>query len=123
MLKSIEPHLILATILSSYTSPSWDDKKLHETPDLKEVYHRFSTIGDSRPPELGEMVDFHYTCFIKAEQRLVELNGDLEGPVELGGLDADDDLLSENAIALIRRYMEAEDADGISFNIMALCPA
>ena len=119
----IEPDTILAKILSSYSSSSWDNMKLHETPDLKKVYHQFSTVGDSKPPELGEMVDFHYTCFIKVDERLVELNGDLEGPVELGALGVDDDLLSENAVALIRRYMDAEDANGIGFNIMALCPA
>ena len=86
------------------------------SPDLKDKYLKAAQDGDSTVPEnAADEVDFHYTCFVKSNGHLYELNGDLSGPVDLGQLNEDEDVLSAAALGFIRRFMQ--DNGGASTNI------
>ena len=93
------------------------------SPDLKKKYLTAAQDGDSTVPEnAADEVDFHYTCFVKSNGRLYELNGDLSGPVDLGQLNEDEDVLSAAALESIRRFMQDNGGAStkIGFSMLAL---
>ena len=93
------------------------------SPELKNHYLKAAKDGDSQAPDNAEdEVDFHYTCFVKANGRLLELDGDLSGPVDLGELNDDEDVVSETALAPIKRFMQTNGGENICFSMLALVP-
>ncbi|KAL8784587.1 MAG: hypothetical protein Q9195_008988 [Heterodermia aff. obscurata] len=95
------------------------------SPDLKDKYLKAAQDGDSTVPEnAADEVDFHYTCFVKSNGHLYELNGDLSGPVDLGRLNEDEDVLSGAGLGHINRFMQAngDPSSNIGFSMLALAP-
>ena len=93
------------------------------SPDLKDKYLKAAQDGDSTVPEnAADEVDFHYTCFVKSNGHLYELNGDLSGPVDLGPLNEDEDVLSGATLGPIRSFMQSNGGTNISFSMLALVP-
>ena len=116
------PDTILSNILSLYpVTPLADRPRLLSTSRLKNEYLKAAQDGDSSVPvDAEEEVDFHYTCFVKANGHLLELDGDLSGPIDLGALKHDEDVPSEAALVPIRRYMRENGGGGIGFSMLAL---
>ena len=79
-----------------------------------------ATDGASALPDEGEKVDFHYTCFVKSDGRLWELDGDLEGPVDLGALDEDEDVVSEVALKRVWKFIELNYCESVGVSMLAL---
>ena len=119
--KSLLPNSLLSNIVARYptTSPT-EQPSLLASPELEREYHTVATKGDSIVPALEDEVDFHYTCFVKSDGRLWELNGDLDGPVDKGALGEDDDIVSDTAVGHVRQFMQANGGDGIGFSMLAL---
>ena len=69
-----------------------------------------------------DRVDFHYTCFVKCNGRLCELDGDLSGPINLGALNEDEDVVSEAALSIINHFIETKAGSSIGFSMLALVP-
>ena len=118
------PDTLLSSILSAYFNiPSAERSNLLSSPELEKEYLKAAQEGDSTVPEdAADEVDFHYTSFVKSDGQLYELDGDLSGPIDLGALNEADDLVSEAALAPIRRFMEAHDGEKIGFSMLALVP-
>lgn len=77
------------------------------------------------PPESAEEeVDHHFVCLVKShtDGHVYELDGDKPGPVDIGEMGEDDDLLCEKAVQVVRRYM-VEDRNNLEFALLALVPA
>ncbi len=70
-------------------------------------------------------VDYHYVCFAKSNKdgHLYELDGDKKGPIDLGPMNRDDDLLVLKALQAVRSYITAGKAGKAGFSLMALVPA
>ena len=120
----ILPNTFLSDILSSYsrTQPSERSKMLAST-NLKREYLKAAQDGDSIvPTDAADEVDFHYTCFVKFDSHLYELDGDLSGPIDLGALNENDDILSENALEPIKRFMQTNGRSKLGFSMLALVP-
>ena len=86
-------------------------------------------VGDSALGELktgeGEHYGYYFITFVKGDdRRLWELNGGVEGPVDLGGLGEGEDALSERAMNLGGRTFWGEDVlgDEVGFSLVALAP-
>lgn len=97
---------------------------LEEDGELESLHREVALKGDSAVPASAEdEVDFHYLCFVKSRKngRLYELDGDRKGPLDRGSLDADEDVLSEKVLGLIKARVEA--ADSLGFSLLALAPA
>lgn len=88
---------------------------------MKQEYLKAAQDGDSSiPVDAADDVDFHYTCFVKSDGHLFELDGDLAGPVNLGVLNNEEDVVSETALVPIRRFMQANGRGNIGFSMLAL---
>jgi ubiquitin carboxyl-terminal hydrolase L3 len=76
------------------------------------------------PANPEEEVDHHYVCFVKSHEsgHLYQLDGDRKGPIDLGSMTADEDMLSEKALDAVRR-MIAEEGGNVGFGLMALVPS
>ena len=118
------PNTILSNILSSYAAtPPAERPSLLSNSRLKSEYLKAAQDGDSSVPvDADEEVDFHYTCFVKSNGRLFELDGDASGPIDLGPLKDDEDVVSESALVPIRRFMRENGGGGIGFSMLALAP-
>ncbi len=96
---------------------------LEDSAELEEAYAKVALQGTSRVPDSAEEeVYFHYVCFVKSHinGRLVELDGDRKGPVEIGSvLGPDEDVLAPGGVSVIREYMERERGNA-NFSLMAL---
>ena len=92
--------------------------------DLKAKYLEAARDGDSEvPSDAADEVDFHYVCFVKSHGRLLQMDGDLKGIVDLGELGQDEDVISGGALPLIQRFMHDSSSDSLSFSMMALVPS
>ncbi len=94
---------------------------LYNSEALEKAHSASAQLGDTSAPSLGETVDGHFICFVKADDgHLWELNGATKGPVDRGALEADDDAMSEDALRLgVKSIIEKAGAD-ISFSLVAL---
>jgi len=79
-------------------------------------------MGDTEAPLNAEdEVDYHYIAFVKSakDSHLCQLDGDRKRPIDLGALIADEDVLSEKCLNVIRGMMASED-ENLNFSLMAL---
>ena len=119
------PDSILSRILSAYSSvePSERPKILEDSDELEAAYTKVARDGDSQAPANPEDdVDFHYTSFVKSATggRLYELDGVLSGPMEVGTLGADEDVVSEKALQVIKEFIKIHGGEKIGFGMLAL---
>lgn len=99
---------------------------LEDDAELESAYRMVALQGDSEVPQNPEdEVDFHYVCFVRSHRdgHLYEMDGDREGPVDRGSLAAEEDVLAERSLNVIRDFMKREDGLNASFNLLVLAPA
>lgn len=101
-------------------------KALENSKAIEEAYKEVALQGDSKVPANAEdEVDFHYVCFVKShkDNHLYGLDGDRKGPVDRGVLSADEDVLSDGGVNVIREYIQRENGGNLNFSLLVLGPA
>lgn len=101
-------------------------KVLENSEAVEEAYKEAALQGDSEVPANAEdEVDFHYVCFVKShkDNHLYELDGDRKRPIDRGFLRADEDVLSEDGLNVIREYIRRENGGNPNFSLLVLGPA
>ncbi|KAF9530587.1 ubiquitin C-terminal hydrolase [Crepidotus variabilis] len=95
---------------------------LYNSNILETVHKEAAQTGDSRPPAVGDPVDYYFTAFIKGKNgHLWEMEGWRKGPLDRGGLGDDEDLMSKKALNLgPLRIINSEKASEGRFSIIAL---
>jgi ubiquitin carboxyl-terminal hydrolase L3 len=119
------PASLLAGFIAAFQTQQPRDcaKLLEESTELESIYKKTAMQEDSSVPiDAQEEVDFHYVCFVKTENsRVYEMDGDRKGPINKGvKLKPEDDMLSEAGIDIVKKYIERESSDNISFSLMVL---
>jgi ubiquitin carboxyl-terminal hydrolase L3 len=96
---------------------------LENSNELETAYASVAKKGDTEAPPAEDEVDFHYICYVKSDKdnHLYSMDGDRERPIDLGELGADDDVLSDMCLDVIRDLIKS--AQSVNFNLMALAPA
>jgi len=126
MRTSTEPDSLLGRLLATCVPLAPHDRALalEDSKDLEEAHAEAAKQGDSAVPANAEdEVEFHYVCFVQSHKngRVYELDGDKKGPVDSGcTLHDDDDLLSENALKLVRDFIRREKDQNVNFSLLAL---
>jgi ubiquitin carboxyl-terminal hydrolase L3 len=97
---------------------------LESSEGLEAAYATAALQGNTAPPDDAEAdVDYHFICFVKSKKNghLYELDGNSKGPTDKGPLlDADEDVLTGKALALVKEYINREEGGDINFGLMAL---
>lgn len=99
---------------------------LEETEVLETAHAAAAATGDTAAPNADDSVDLHYVCFVKSEKdgHLWEMDGRRKGPLDRGGLAADDDVLSPSALEKgVRAFLKREEAAGggeLRFSLITL---
>lgn len=97
---------------------------LEDSEELESVYKMAAMLGDSAVPENAEEdIDFHFVCFLKSPKNnhIYELDGDRKCPVDRGPLlRADEDILTEGGLNLVREFIQRENNANFDFSLMAL---
>lgn len=131
LLRKIVPNSHLSNLLTSCSPLNPLDRALALEADteLESVYKSVALQGDSAVPTSAEAeVDFHYVCFVKSHKdgHLYEMDGDRKGPVDLGGLADDEDVLAEAGLSVVKKFIEREKGKGgrgnINFSLLVLVP-
>lgn len=107
-------------------SPSKRALALEDSRDLEIAHADAARQGSTAAPSSAEdEVDFHYVCFVPSKSgRLYEMDGSKKGPVDKGvDLREGDDMLGENAMKLVKEFIEREKDGNLNFSLMALVPA
>jgi ubiquitin carboxyl-terminal hydrolase L3 len=102
-------------------APEQRAQLLQNTPAVAEAHREAASSGDTAAPDAQDDVDLHYVCFVKgSDGALYELDGRRKGPIKLGDLNKDEDVLSEKALSLgALKFLEREGAD-LRFSAVAL---
>jgi ubiquitin carboxyl-terminal hydrolase L3 len=98
---------------------------LEESLELKEAHTSAAVRGDTRPPDNADVeVDFHYACLVDSAHdrgRLLWMDGDRKGPIDLGiTLAEEEDLLSDQALDVVRSFIAKYGDGSVNYNLMAL---
>ncbi|KAJ9610797.1 ubiquitinyl hydrolase 1 [Cladophialophora chaetospira] len=101
---------------------------LHDSDMLEKAHAAAADTGDSTVPALGENPYHAFIAFVKGKDgHLWELEGRRKGPVDLGKLGDDEDVLSDNALNLgPRPFLKREEAAGsgdFRFSCIVLAPS
>ncbi|KAH0839089.1 Ubiquitin carboxyl-terminal hydrolase isozyme L3 [Fonsecaea pedrosoi] len=101
---------------------------LHDSEMLEIAHAAAAQSGDSTAPPLGEDPGHAFIAFVKGKDgHLWELEGRRKGPVDLGVLEEDEDVLSDKALSLgpfpfLKREEEAGSGD-VRFSCTVLAPS
>ena len=98
---------------------------LYESGALESAHQIAAQKGDTAAPSAGDYVELHYVCFVKSmDNNLWEMDGRRIGPLKLGSLGPDEDVLSEKALTLsVRSFLKREEQAGggeLRFSLVAL---
>lgn len=96
-------------------------KFLETSKELEELHTLAARKGSTDVPEPDGEVEHHYVCFVVAEGRIWELDGDMEGEIDRGevkGEGQDGDVLSGGGVDAVRNYLEKK-TEG-TFSLMAV---
>lgn len=101
--------------------PAQRAQLLEQTPELADAHKDAATQGATSAPDAQDDVDLHYVCFVKgSDGALWELDGRRRGPIRLGELRPDEDVLSDKGLALgALKFLERGGAD-LRFSAVAL---
>lgn len=101
--------------------PAQRAKLLEQTPELAAAHKAAATQGATSAPDAQDDIDLHYVCFVKgSDGALYELDGRRKGPIRLGELAADEDVLSERGLAFgPLKFLERAGGD-LRFSAVAL---
>jgi len=88
------------------------------------LYENITKAEEAKCAVGEDEVDFHNIAFVKSHKnnRLCQLEGDRKRPVSLGPLAADQDVLSENGLNVLRDMM-GQGGGNVNFSLMALVEA
>lgn len=95
---------------------------LESSQELEVAYAGVARKGDTEAPDSAEdEVDFHYVAFVKSHNNnhVYQLDGARKRPIDLGPLAADEDVLSNKCLDVIRS-MIASESNNPNFSLMAL---
>ncbi|MCJ1436541.1 ubiquitinyl hydrolase 1 [Xylographa pallens] len=98
---------------------------LYESRALESAHQIAAQKGDTVAPSAADYVELHYVCFVKSmDNNLWEMDGRRIGPLKLGKLGPDEDVLSEKALTLsVRSFLKREEQAGggeLRFSLVAL---
>ncbi|KIW93854.1 uncharacterized protein Z519_05169 [Cladophialophora bantiana CBS 173.52] len=101
---------------------------LHDSEMLETAHATAAESGDSTAPPLGEDPGHAFIAFVKGKDgHLWELEGRRKGPVDLGVLEGDEDVLSDKALSLgPLPFLKREEAAGsgdFRFSCTVLAPS
>lgn len=101
---------------------------LHDSDMLEKVHAAAAEVGDTAAPPLGEEPGNAFIAFVKGKDgHLWELEGQRKGPIDLGVLGEDEDVLSEKALGLgPLSFLKREEAAGsgdLRFSCTVLAPS
>ena len=132
---------ILHTVsnLQSHIKPESEFASLLQTLKSQETAERIKTIesstliddshqsvagkGQSEVIAAEDPVELHFVAFVKSEvdSHLYELDGSRKGPIDHGLLDQDQDMLSQQALNVVKNFIDvAKDGDNLNFSLCAL---
>ena len=122
---AVEPDSVLSKLLEKCTPLQPGDRALalEASAELETSHSAAAHQGDSTVPSSAEdEVGYHYICLVKSHKtgNLFLMNGGLKGPVDRGPIDGD--VLSKDALNVVREYIQREKDDNIGFSLMALSP-
>lgn len=127
MTRLIAPGSPFATLIEQCVPLNPDDRALalENSAELEEAHKNAAQQGSTAPPSLEEEVDYHYVAFVKGKNnRLYEMDGNKNGPIDKGVLlKEDEDLFSEGGLSLVRQFIQREQGGNPNFSLMALTPA
>ncbi|KAL1798927.1 hypothetical protein ACET3X_002964 [Alternaria dauci] len=120
----IDDTSIMAQLLDASLASDLDKlaQALEGDKALEVAYAGVAGKGDTEAPLNAEdEVDYHYIAFAKSSKtnHLYQLDGDRKRPIDLGELTADEDVLSEKCLSVIRGMMAMED-ENLNFSLMTL---
>lgn len=127
-LEKIVPNSHLSNLLTSCSPLNPLDRALALEADkeLESIHKSIALQGDSAVPASAEAeVDFHYVCFVKSHKdgHLYQMDGDRKGgPVDLGGLEDDEDVLAEPGLSVVKKFIEREAGGNMNFSLLVLAP-
>jgi len=101
---------------------------VHDSDILEKAHAAAAQTGDSVAPALGEDPGHAFIAFVKGKDgHLYELDGGRGGPVDRGVMKEDEDVLSDNALALgPLPYLKREEEAGngvFNFSCTVLAPS
>ncbi|KAL9039953.1 MAG: hypothetical protein Q9214_004671 [Letrouitia sp. 1 TL-2023] len=120
---AVKPGSTLADLLDASVplSPSERANLLENSETLESAYRKVALQGDSAVPENAEdEVDYHYVSFVKSSTNghIYELDGDRKGPIDHGHTAGD--LLDEDGLKIVRRFIHREQGANLNFSLLAL---
>lgn len=123
--KFTAPESTMPRVLSSCIPliPAERAKIIEDSKEIDSAYRSVALRGDSEVPEnADDEVDFHYVCLVKSSKtgHLYELDGDRKRPVDHGPLEGGGDVLSEEALKVVRKHISREQGANVNFGVLAL---
>lgn len=96
---------------------------LAQSEALRSAHATVAGGGQTAAPDAGDQVNLHFVAFVRANGKLVELDGRRSGPVEHNiDVPTQDDLLKA-AAQFVQQYYVAPNSDELGFNMIALSDA
>ncbi|KAI1080458.1 ubiquitin carboxyl-terminal hydrolase, family 1 [Whalleya microplaca] len=117
-----ESHLSRLVEKCKPLDPQDRSQALEDDEELAAAHKAVGERGDSAPPENIEIeADYAYMCFVKSHKNghLYQLEGCRKGPIDLGPLEPEEDVLSEKALSAVQRFIKQAASD-IGFSMLAL---
>jgi ubiquitin carboxyl-terminal hydrolase L3 len=99
---------------STHASPQERCKILEEDNKFKEVHHASAQQGQSSVPSTQEKVLYHYIAFVSQNNRLIELDGTLPGPILIKENSSQESLLDDTIEELKKRILSGIFAENLS---------
>jgi len=95
---------------------------IYNSEALESAHNAAAQRGDTAPPSAGHRVPYHFIAFVKTEDnRLWELEGGWNGPIDRGTLLPHEDALSQKALDFgVRKFMEKAGGE-LQFSLVAVC--
>ena len=96
---------------------------LAQSEALRVAHAAVAGDGQTAAPDANDPVNLHFVAFVRANGKLVELDGRRQGPVEHSvDVPAQEDLLKA-AVQFVQQYYVAANPDELGFNMIALSDA
>ncbi|KZT62421.1 cysteine proteinase [Calocera cornea HHB12733] len=95
---------------------------LESSAELEAIHHSAALQGQTEAPAADAEVDHHYVCFVRSHKNghLYQMDGMLNGPMDLGEAGGGDDVMSESSLQVVRKFVETGEEGNVGFSLMAL---
>jgi len=98
---------------------------LEDSAELEAAHTAAAHKGDSAvPPDPNVEAHFGYIAFVKSQKNghLYKMAGYYKGPIDMGPMGEDEDLLSKSALDAVREFIDREKGKTVNFSLLALVP-